>query len=215
MKEFIFVSDFDGTLTKKDFYLILIEKYLMDKSQELFELWKNGKYKDIEFLHLIFSSANRTQEEFLEDILSIELDNYFEDFVEQIKSKGGDFLVLSAGTSYYIEKLFLHKGIDVPVISNKGEFKNNGIHVIIDKNAPYYSESYGIDKGKIVKNLKTKYKKIYFAGDSHPDTTAAQNADIAFAKSSLKKHLDSINHPYIPFNNFLDIKNYLLSIKIL
>lgn len=216
MKSFIFVSDFDGTVTKKDFYRILIDNYLTDSGEKIYIDWQSGKIKDIDALELIYNSTGRTEPELFEDILSIELDPFFEEFVSKIKTAGGDFLILSAGTSYYINRFFEHKGIkDIKVISNRGEYQNKGIHLIVDKESPYYSEMHGIDKAKVVQSLKNEYSKIYYAGDSRPDIGAAKIADIAFATGNLVKHLDGINQPYIPFKSLKDIYDYLLNLEVI
>jgi 2-hydroxy-3-keto-5-methylthiopentenyl-1-phosphate phosphatase len=47
MKDFAFISDFDGTLTKKDFYKILSETYYKEELVPIFNSWKNGEMKDI------------------------------------------------------------------------------------------------------------------------------------------------------------------------
>lgn len=49
MKKWAFVSDFDGTISKQDFYWMVIDKYFPE-GRELFKKWKSGELKDIEFL---------------------------------------------------------------------------------------------------------------------------------------------------------------------
>lgn len=216
MKEFIFVSDFDGTLTKRDFYKILADKYLNSQKEDLYRRWNNGEFRDYEMLDLIYSSVNESEEELLDNILSIQLDSYFLEFVNNIKNSGGDFLILSAGTSYYIEKFLQHMGInDIPIVSNKGVYKDNSLHLVVDKESPYFSDIFGIDKGKFVFSLRDKYEKIFFAGDSKPDISPAQAADIAFATGKLKGFLSDINVPFISFNDLTDINKYLKSIGVI
>ena len=59
MKDFAFISDFDGTLTKKDFYKILSDTYLKEKFPPLFKAWKNGEMKDREYLSYVFNNVKR------------------------------------------------------------------------------------------------------------------------------------------------------------
>jgi len=211
LKEFIFISDFDGTMSAKDFYHIVMDKYLGEKGRELYASWKRDEMLDVEFLTTVFKAMDRTQEEIDEDILSIKLDDYVSTFIEHIKKAGGDFLILSAGTRYYIERLLSIQGIHgIDVISNDGKYKNKGITLIPpDKENPFYSERYGIDKAKVVQNLKQKYKKVYFAGDSGPDVNAASLADVAFAKSALITLLQEKEIKHIPFTHFSQIEDYL------
>ncbi len=211
MKEFVFISDFDNTITNKDFYQIIIDKYLGNWGKELYSNWKNKDINDINFLGAVFKSINKTQEEIKQDILSIPFDDTVIDVINKVKSIGGDFVILSAGTSYYIEILLYTKGIkDVSIISNKGEFRDGGIQIIPDFKSEFYSEMYGIDKSKVVKDLKNRYKKLFYAGDSGPDLKASIIADQIFAKGELQKLLQNIGHEFIGFINFREVLPYIL-----
>ena len=140
-KKFAFISDFDGTLTNKDFYKMIIDEYLGEEGKELYKAWRRNEYKDKDFLHKIYSSINRDEDEILEDILKIEWDKNADKVIQKVKEAGGDFIILSAGTSYYIDRLLKEKGLsDIKVYSNPGEYKNRGIHLNIDENNPYTSE---------------------------------------------------------------------------
>lgn len=215
-KPFVFVSDFDGTLTDKDFYLLIMDDYLGDKGKELYDAWKRKEYKDIDFLGLIFKSINRNEDEIMEDILRIPFDKYAADFIQNVKDAGGDFVILSAGTSYYIHRVLQAKGIcDVTVYSNEGYYNEKGIHLKKDSSSPYYSEMYGIDKALVVSDLKEKYEKLYYAGDSAPDVKAAMLSNVAFAKGRLQAMLHSEGHPFIPIKSFKDITDYFKCNKLL
>lgn len=205
-KEFIFVSDFDGTLTEKDFYKIITDEYLKDKYTQLYKEWRNKKITDVDYLGFIFKNINRNEEEINQDIMKISLDPFTVNFIKNIKNAGGDFVVVSAGTSYYIDKVFKHSGIEgITVYSNKGEYKNNGIHFKIDDKSDFYSNIYGIDKSKIVEKLKEDYEKVFYAGDSEPDLNAALIADVVFARGSLIEMLRSKNKEFIEFKSFDEI----------
>lgn len=186
MKDFAFISDFDGTLTKKDFYKIMSEAYLKEDYLPLFKAWKNGEMKDREYLSYVFNNVKRSEADILEDILNIPFDPFAKDFIKKVKAAGGDFIVVSAGTSYYIDKIFeKHRIKGVDVYSNKGIFKDNGIYFDLDENSEFYSDRYGIDKLIVVEKLKKNYKKIFYAGDSEPDINPALVADVVFAKGEL------------------------------
>ena len=211
LKEFIFISDFDGTMSERDFYHIVMDKYLGQKGKELYASWKRDEMLDVEFLTIVFKAMNRSEQEIDEDILSINIDNYLPTFIEKIKLAGGDFLILSAGTKYYIERLLAIKEMyGIEVISNDGKYENKGITLIPpDKENPFYSERYGIDKAKVVQSLKGKYKKVYFAGDSGPDVNAALLADVAFAKGQLIPLLEAKGAKHVPFTCFSQVEDYL------
>jgi len=214
VKEFAFISDFDGTLTKKDFYKILSEAYLKDEFLPKYKSWRNGEIKDREYLSYVFNNIKRSEGEILEDILNIPFDPFAKAFIEQVKKAGGDFIVISAGTSYYIDKIFEKANIvGVDVYSNKGIFKDNGIYFDLDENSEFYSDRYGIDKLIVIEKLKRNYKKIFYAGDSEPDLKPALVADLVFAKGDLVELLKKEKKDFIEFEDFSEVwdnvKKYL------
>jgi 2-hydroxy-3-keto-5-methylthiopentenyl-1-phosphate phosphatase len=211
MKKFAFVSDFDGTLTDRDFYHIVMDKYLKAWAWEYYDEWRKTKKINVDFLNRIFGSMDRSEEEILEDILQLPLDPYAIDFIKKVEAFGGDFYILSAGTSYYINKLLGHLNIhNVTVISMEGKYQNRGITIIPDPQSEYYSSIWGVDKAKVVLSLKGKYEKVYFAGDSEPDAGAAKAADCAFARNELIKHLSEQKVPFIPFNKYNEVEEYMI-----
>lgn len=216
MKDFIFVSDFDGTLTEKDFYHIIIDTCLGERGRELYAKWKRHELRDVDFLAAIFQSIDRDEAGIIELISSIKLDHDAAEFISHIRAVGGDFLVLSAGADYYIKKLFELHGIrNVQVIANNGVYSDKGIKLMTNKQSPFYSEYYGIEKSLVIQSLRSEYRKICFAGDSNPDLKAALLADTTFAKGELIDLLAASNHDCIPVRCFREIDNYLMRTGIL
>ena len=210
MKKFAFVSDFDGTLTDRDFYHIVMDKYLKDWAWEYYDQWRKTNKINVEFLNRIFGAMDRSEEEILEDIMELPLDPNAISFMKRVEDSGGDFFILSAGTSYYIKKLLEHFNIqNVTVISMKGIFQNRGIKIIPDPRDEFFSEVWGVDKAKVIATLKQKYERVYFAGDSEPDMSAAKAADCAFARNTLQELLAAERIPYIPFSRYSEVEKYM------
>jgi 2-hydroxy-3-keto-5-methylthiopentenyl-1-phosphate phosphatase len=206
MKNFAFISDFDGTLTKKDFYKILSETYYKEELVPIFNSWKNGEMKDREYLSYVFNNVHRSESQLHDDILNIAFDPHAKDFIAKVKAAGGDFIVISAGTSYYIDKVFEKNNIEgVDIYSNKGVFKDNGIHFDLDEHSEFYSDLYGIDKLIVVEKLKVNYKKIFYAGDSGPDLKPALVSDVVFAKDKLVELLKKEKKEFIEFEDFSEL----------
>ncbi|WP_175989424.1 MtnX-like HAD-IB family phosphatase [Bacillus sp. Marseille-Q1617] len=209
MKKWAFVSDFDGTITKKDFYHIVIEKYFED-GKKLYKQWKSEEIKDIDFLAAVFSSIDQEEDIIIDDIKSIEIDEEVPSFIRKVQKSNGDFFILSAGTDYYIHHLLNHHGVEgVKVFSNEGYYKDKNVHLNIDSGHPHYSERYGIDKEKVITELKKEYEKVYFAGDSEPDSHPAKAADLTFAFSQLQELLKNKGLSYVNVNSFKEIEDHL------
>ncbi|WP_100487111.1 MtnX-like HAD-IB family phosphatase [Sporolactobacillus pectinivorans] len=211
-KRFLFLSDFDGTLSEKDFFHVIIDRHFQKESEKLYADWDNKVMTDLEYLSRLFGSIGRDEAGIDEDIDQIPFDPDAKRVIEHVRKLGGDFIVISAGTDYYIKRLFNRYGIhDVPIISNPGEYRDRGIRLNVDPAGRYYSKLYGIDKEKVAHDLMKDYDTVFFAGDSLPDLKAALLADTIFAKGKLQGLLDSENRSYVPICSFADIENYLVS----
>lgn len=210
-KKFVFISDFDGTLTNKDFYQMIIDDYLVEEEENIFTEWNQNEYVNKDFFDNIYNFINRSENEVLEDILRIEWDDWANEVIEKIQQAGGDFVILSVGTSYYIERILEEKKLsNIKVYSNPGVYRKKGFRLNIDEKNPYYSEFYGIDKEKVVRELKEKYSRVYYAGDSAPDIPPCRIADVCFAKGALQEMLKNEKVKFVPINDFRDVKKYLI-----
>ncbi|MFV8828197.1 MtnX-like HAD-IB family phosphatase [Alkalihalobacterium sp. APHAB7] len=215
MKNWAFVSDFDGTISNQDFYCLVIEKYF-PAGRDLFKKWKAQELLDIDFLKTVFSSIHQSEEQIIKDILSLPIDDYVPTFIRKVQEQNGDFFVLSAGTDYYIYHLLeKHEITNVKIFSNEGFFREKNIHLNIDETHRHYSKRYGIDKSKVIKELKKEYDTVYFIGDSEPDSHPAQYADLTFAKNGLQELLKEKNIPFVPVETFKEVEAYLISKGVL
>ncbi len=155
---------------------------------------------------------NLTQAQLDLEIERIPLDPYFLSTVDFIKNFGGDFLLLSAGCKYYIQrKLALIGAKNIYIIANDGFYGDGGLRMVRDENSLFYSEKFGIDKVSVVKYFRNKYDIIAYAGDSSVDFDACRMCDFRFAKNKLADILNLFNINHYKFKNFCDIKSILNS----
>lgn len=204
MKRFLFISDFDGTMTSQDFFLQIMYRY--QHSKVFSNNWKSG----FDLLSDVFSSINLSEDELQNEIEHIPLDPYFVDVVNLVRNCGGDFLILSAGCKYYIERKLKSVGIDdVDIIANDGIYKNDGIELIRDRDSRFYSEKFGIDKEKVVEYFRDKYEVIAYAGDSFVDFEACKLCDLKFSKGRLDNILNLFSIDHYNFKNFSEIVKIL------
>lgn len=214
----VLISDFDGTISKKDFFYMVIDTLLKDKKDSLapWNDYLNGKIKHIDALTGIFSQIHLTQAELDKFISTIEVDSYFYDTAKYCKDKNIPFYICSAGTNYYIKKRIfdsLHK-YNITLISNDATYsQQDGMKLVApEQNSPYYNSNTGISKQAIVQKLKNEGFFTVYAGDGKPDFKSAQIADVVFAKDMLLELCKDKNIETKPFNDFKDILNYIRSI---
>jgi len=101
MKDHIFISDFDGTITHKDFYWIVIDDYIGEKGRDHYFAWKKKKKIGLTFLNKIFTWHPFTQAEHDEILSKITIDSSFKNFDTWTQNHNMDLMVLSAGFLTY------------------------------------------------------------------------------------------------------------------
>lgn len=204
MKKFLFISDFDGTMTSQDFFLQIMYRY--QHNRVFSNNWKSG----FDLLSDVFDSINLSESDLQREIEYIPLDPYFVNTVKLVRKYGGDFLILSAGCKYYIERKLKSEGMfDIDIIANDGVYENGGIKLLRNVNDRFYSEKFGIDKEKVVRYLKDKYETIAYAGDSWVDFDACRICDFKFSKGKLDNILSMFGIDHYSFKNFSDITDIL------
>lgn len=217
-KEIALISDFDGTISKKDFFYMVIDTLLKDKKDALvpWTQYLNGKIKHIDALTGIFSQIHLTQQELDDFISTIEVDSYFYDTAKYCNDNKIPFYICSAGTNYYIKKRIADtlSKYNIILISNDATYsRQDGMKLISPpESSPYYNENTGISKQAVVQKLKEEGFFTIYAGDGKPDLKASRIADIVFAKDMLLELCKKGNIKTQSFENFKDIMNYIGSI---
>lgn len=213
MNKKLFVSDFDGTITEKDFFLIYIDQFVGDEGRQYLEEYRAKKNPSYQFLNNIFSLKTLSQAQYRQILMEMKWDAYFPQFLEDLKEMRIEHLILSAGVHFYVKDALALKGLpEQRVISNDGYFKDGKIQLQHDKSSPYFSELYGIDKGAVIRELRKEYDYIYFAGDSnYVDLFAAEESDKVFATKALSKHYQGdASGKVIHFESYKQISDYLM-----
>lgn len=207
MKNFLFITDFDGTVTAQDFFIQVLYRYKPKKA------FLKSSERGFSLLSEIFNNLNLTETEILNEIKHVAFDFSFFDFVKFIKEKGGEVLVLSAGARYYVENKLKMENLydDVQIIANDSFYneKDGGIKLIRNENNRYYDEVFGINKLKIVEFYRDKFKTLAYAGDSYVDFDACRLCDYKFSKGNLSRILNTFHLEHFNFNNFSEVKEFL------
>lgn len=211
MKKWLLITDFDNTMSEKDFYHIIIDDYVGEEARNYYLNYKSeGGIIGTEFLNKIFGWQQFTEAQRDEMFDKVAIDKNSQALMDQVEALGGDFVVMSAGFDYYINETFKRYGMtDIKLMTNPGVFENGSFVMKPDTKSPYYSKVYGIDKGKALLGLKDDYEFVIFIGDSEPDYHAAIHADIVFAKSELKNLMTQNQKDFYPMNDYSDVLKVL------
>ena len=163
-KDFIFISDFDGTITAKDFYWILLDDYIGREGIDFYYDWKKTKKIGTEFLNMVFQWHKFSDHERMEALAKVSLDKDLEKVIDKVEEKGGEFMILSAGFRYYIDDALDKRNLNrIQVVTNDGTFRDGCFVMEPDEKGEFYSPVYGVDKEAVAKYYKKKCKKLIFA----------------------------------------------------
>lgn len=197
--------DFDGTITKKDTLTSFFEKYAQSAWLEIEEIWRQGKITSKECLERQLALVCKISAEDLHNYAkSIEIDDYFPEFYEKLKSRNMKLVILSDGLDLFIEKTLEKYNLsEIPYFSNSLVFTEGKLTVKFNNLNPSCESGSGTCKCSKVQDLP-----LCYIGDGLSDRCIAKKAQLLFAKGSLKKYCDENKIKYIKFETFKDILNF-------
>lgn len=214
-KDFIVLSDFDGTISVKDVNTSIFSFFGNDETQKLSIMCKNREIGLRDSLRLQYESIGIDEKTFNKYVINeMEIDETFFDFMEFCNEKGIGMSIVSGGFRNYIELLFkkYHQKMTIPVFAKRLKVVDN--IMVPDYNDVPDCEKYfgpcGICKYEYVKAYKENYRVIY-AGDGFMDRCAAEAADVVFAKDGLEEFCKKNEIKYKHLGSFNDIKEYIMS----
>jgi 2,3-diketo-5-methylthio-1-phosphopentane phosphatase len=209
----ILISDYDGTITDKDFYSLLAERYIPRDSPDYFAQYWEGRITHFEAMAAYFAFAP-TEEQQLEELLAAsEADPDLGASAALLRSAGWELWVVSAGSSWYVERVLRRAGVAATVYSNPGRLENGRGLVLekLDPSSPFHSASVGVDKSAVVRHVINVAETVAFAGDGPPDLKPALivRPDLRFARGFLAEALRERGETFWPFSRWSEIARKL------
>ena len=210
--------DFDGTITKEDTLNKFLRIYADKKWLELEEEWMSGKIGSRECtsrqMELVPSLSKEEIEKFIN---SIEIDEYFKEFMNYVESEKIDFCIVSDGFDYFINRILKNNDIEgIKVFSNHLEIKNGKYLCTFPYSDPKCKTGAGMCKCNIIKKGKNVTNAIYYVGDGVSDFCASKHAHKIFAKGRLLEYCKKNNiaeNGLIGFSSFKEISRFLQDCK--
>lgn len=196
--------DFDGTITKKDSVNEFFELYApnwMDSEN----LWIEGKISSRENAIIQVGLLKNISQRQLDDYInSIEIDDYFLDFVDYVNFKNIKLTILSDGFDLFIKRVLERYNLNIPYYANKFIYNDGKFSIEF----PYYNENCSKKSG-MCKCQKVKENKFCYIGDGTSDLCIASKAEFLFATKKLHKYCEENKIKHINFKSFCDILNLL------
>ena len=210
----VLVTDFDGTMTRYDFYRLVVERFLTPEDITPWDEYRRGEITHFQALQKIFRKIHRPKAEVLDILRDMRLDPKLPQAVESLRRAGWDVVVSSAGCEWYVKRMLVEIGVDIPVHSNPGEYPENGpLEMREPKESQFYCPEIGINKAEIVRFYQQQGKTVAYAGDGYADTDAALIVpdDLRFARFDLAETLKKKGKTFHSFNAWSDIAAMLLT----
>ena len=209
----IFVSDYDGTITDIDFYSLLAERYIPAGTPDYFAQYREGRITHFEAMSAYFAFTP-TQEKHLEELLAnSQVDPDLGLSAALLQRVGWELWVVSAGSSWYVERTLRRAGVTATVYSNPGRIEKGRGLVLekLDPSSPYHSASVGVDKSAVVRHALHVAEMVAFAGDGPPDLEPALlvRPELRFARGFLAHALRERGEVFKPFSRWSEIAREL------
>lgn len=208
----LLVTDFDGTITQRDFFHLVVETFAPAHLEKYWEGYRSGRLTHFQALAGIFAGIRASEAEMDELLQRAEPEPELAYWVEKLRQAGWQIQVASAGCAWYIERILSRAGVQVPVFANPGTFSaEEGLRMRLPIESPVYSPTLGIDKAALVRSGKELGQVVAFAGDGYPDVEAARLVEerYRFARGDLARALAEEGLTYRGFERWREVAKQL------
>ena len=210
-------SDFDGTIIVKDSTDELVKIYgneLTKREEELF--WADlqaGKVNNRETILRLYQHMRLTPQMYYELLYSIPLSPGFARFYDAVKAAGKTITVLTGSAREGVREYLREKGFgDITVHGNRMETPEGIVEIHCANEVEDTLCGMGDCahcKSIWLKKAGESGKKTLYIGDGVTDLCAAKQADLVFARDYLATHCEANGIPFVRYDSFDDIYNYL------
>jgi 2,3-diketo-5-methylthio-1-phosphopentane phosphatase len=199
--------DFDGTITKEDTCAAMVEAFADEGWREINERWERKEISTEQCANMTFSLFQADISDLKRLMDTVEIDDYFKEFLGLCQEKGYVVYTLSDGYDFCIEAVFDKYHIELPYYANKLVYDD--VFKIECSGVNPGCGICGTCKTRLIKELKGEGNLVVYIGDGYSDTCPVTLADVVFAKKDLYRYCrdNGISARY--FDNFNDIILYL------
>jgi 2,3-diketo-5-methylthio-1-phosphopentane phosphatase len=213
----VLVTDFDGTLTRREFYQI-VQEHMADGTRDYWADYRAGRMSHFEAMARFCADIRADEAAVLRALLQIELDPRFPELAGELNRAGWAIVVASAGSEWYIRQVLEPTGVGVTIHSNRGRWVGGERGLVLEPptESPFFCANVGIDKAAIVRDALGRAATVAFAGDGMPDVAAAVLVppNLRFARGDCAAELDRRGEPYRLFHRWAEVAEALLALSI-
>jgi 2,3-diketo-5-methylthio-1-phosphopentane phosphatase len=207
------VTDFDGTMTGRDFFKLAIQQLLPPDVTNFWLDYRAGRVTHFEALQCYFAEIRKSEAEVLTVVDQMELDPALPQAVADLRAAGWHVVITSAGCAWYIRRLLAAAGVELELHANPGSYvEGRGLQMEMPLGSPFLSPTLGIDKAAVVRCHLEAGRTVAFAGDGFPDEEAARlvPGNLRFARGDLANVLEKHGEPFQTFTVWSEIARRLI-----
>lgn len=210
----ILVSDFDGTVTRNDFYRLVRDRLVPEDTPDYWAAYRAGRLTHFEALRAYFAAARPDEETLVALVDEMEIDPDLADRVRKLDEAGWRVVIVSNGCQWYIDRLLKTAGVDLPVLANPGAIEGGRLAMHWPTDSPFPSKQTGVSKAKAVQSYLDEGRVVAFAGDGATDVDPAVLVppELRFARADLADGLRERGDAFQPFDRWADVADALLGL---
>jgi 2,3-diketo-5-methylthio-1-phosphopentane phosphatase len=203
--------DFDGTCTRADIGVHLLERLADPAWHEVEEAYKRGEIGSRECMSrqwALVDPAVAHDEAAVRAVAGeVPIDPDLGRLVDGLRSRRAEVTVVSDGYGFYVHEVCAPLG--VPVLTNAVDFATGELSFPNeDRCCP--CSSCGTCKQAPIKDARRRGRTTVLVGDGASDRKAALLAEVVFAKSDLADWCDDAGIDFVPFTYLADVGHRLL-----
>lgn len=213
----VFVTDFDGTVTKHDFYNLVAEELLTPQALQPWSDYRAGRITHFEAMRRIYAAIRAPEERVMQVLRDMQPDPELARYAAELERAGWKVVVASAGSRWYIDIILKNAGVSsFEINASPGVYHEGGpLELFPPLDSPFYCPENGIDKAGIVRHWQAKGAIVAYAGDSFTDLEAALLVPgaLRFGTAALRERLIEMDECVIGFSRWGDVASALLEMR--
>ena len=217
METLLIACDFDGTITERDTLHVIVEEFGTRGLWGAIEpRLRAGEVTLEQAMQEEFASVRATPEQVREVVLAgAGLRPGFTRLVEWAEGAGHRLIIFSSGFRSVIRDVLATMGHDdIEVVSHDARFSPEGAEILWSDRGETCVEC-----GRRCKrhDLRGRHRGegVVYIGDGLSDLCVAHTADLVFARAHLARDLTAAGVPFVPFEDFDEVRERLEAIRTL
>jgi 2-hydroxy-3-keto-5-methylthiopentenyl-1-phosphate phosphatase len=211
VESLLIACDFDGTITLRDTLHLIVEEFGERGIWEAIEpRLRAGELTLTEAMEREFASVRATPDQVSELVLrEAGLRPGFRELVDWSRASGHRLEVYSSGFRSVIDVLFARWGLaDLPVNSHDARFTPEGCRLVWAQRGDRCSLC-GRHCKRHDLRAALRGERLVYIGDGISDRCGAKMADLVFARHHLARDLAADGFPFLPFEDFVEVRERL------